>query len=376
MPDPILDEVNLTTLKEIYPRIIEDNFFLDTPFTAYLRAHSLVPFGGGAFMQTTFLYAPMIGGSYAKGANFDISKRQTLAGTLFDPKYYEVSIPEFKEDLQVLNKGPLAVFSLIDTDLQNGMNTITAIVAIAMHHHGQAAGTGIIGNRPNDLNGWIEAMSDGITPGWEGSVFTSYGTQARNGAVGSALNSVPRWAGDQAGATAPITYAVLEETYQTASRGRVEPNLGVGGKAVYAFIKERIQQQQRFAQERDPYFGASGMRMNAAMILKDDYFPSTVFGKNDADLGNFLPTTYSSPATVGAGSNMPTSTTLTVGEVFNWYNTAKWLFRVTDDPEFGFGFSGFIPAQDNTRVVGQIKAAVNLECIAPWANISLFGIGA
>lgn len=376
MADPILDEVNLTTLKEIYPRIIEDNFFLDTPFTAYLRAHSLVPFGGGAFMQTTFLYAPMIGGSYAKGANFDISKRQTLAGTVFDPKYYEVSIPEFKEDLQVLNKGPLAVFSLIDTDLQNGMNTITAIIAIAMHHHGQASGTGIIGNRPNDLNGWIEAMNDGITPGWEGSIFTTYGTQARNGAIGSTLNSVPRWVGNSDGSSAPITYASLEEGYQTASRGRVEPNLGVGNKAVYAFIKERIQQQQRFAQERDPYFGASGMRMNSAMILKDDYFPSLDFGKNDADLGDFLSATFSSPATVGAGSNMPTSTTLTVGEVFNWYNTAKWLFRVTDDPEFGFGFSGFIPAQDNTRVVGQVKAAVNLECIAPWSNLQMFGIGA
>ena len=49
MPDPILDEINLTTHKEIYPTVIEDNFFLDTPFEAYLRARSLVPFGGGSF---------------------------------------------------------------------------------------------------------------------------------------------------------------------------------------------------------------------------------------------------------------------------------------------------------------------------------------
>ena len=124
MPDPILDEINLTTLSEIYPHTIEDNFFLDTPFLAYLRAHALTDFTGGANTRFTFLYAPMIGGAYARGDNFNINKRQTLAGAQFDPKLYEVSIPEYLEDLEVLNKGPLAVFSLIDTDLANAMHTI------------------------------------------------------------------------------------------------------------------------------------------------------------------------------------------------------------------------------------------------------------
>src|SRR5271163_346648 len=225
MADPILDEINLTTLKEIQPRVIEDNYFLDTPFEAYLRAKSLVPFGGGAYTQTVFLYAPMIGGAYAKGAQFNITKRQTLAGTLFDPKYYEVSVPEFKEDIQVLNKGELAVFSLIETDLRNAINTISAITAIDLSLHGQATGTGIVGNRPNNINGWIEAINDGITPGWDGSIFTAYGTQPRNGVVGSALNSVPYWGGTSTGLAAPITYGVMEELYQTASIGREEPDL-------------------------------------------------------------------------------------------------------------------------------------------------------
>jgi hypothetical protein len=373
--DPIYDEINLTTLKEIYPTVIEDNYFLDTPFQAYLRARSMVPFGGGAFMQNTFLYAPMIGGSYAKGANFNITKRQTLAGTQFDPKYYEVSIPEYKEDIQVLNKGELAVFSLIDADLRNGMNTISAIIAIAMSLHGQASGTGITGNRPNDVNGWIEAMNDGITPGWDGSIFTAYGTAPRNGVITSALNSQPIWLGTQAGATAPITYQAMEEMYQIASIGREEPDLEVGNKAVYAFIKERIQPAQRFAQERDPFFGVSGMRHNSAMILKDDYFPSLKFGVNNPDLGNYLTSTFTSPGAVGSYSNMPTSTLCTVGEVFAMFNTRKWLFRISDDPEFGFGFSGFVPAQDNTRVVGQIKASCNLECTAPRLQLQSFGIG-
>jgi hypothetical protein len=376
MADPILDEINLTTLAEIYPHTIEDNFFLDTPFLAHLRAKALTDFTGGANTRFTTLYAPMIGGAYSRGESFNTVKRQTLAGAVFDMKLYEVSIPEYLEDLEVNNKGPLAVFSLIDTDLANAMHTISAIVAVAMARHGQASGSGVVGNRPKEINGWAEAINDGVTNSWEGSYFPTYGTATRNSVIGAALNSVPYWNGTQAGAANPISYATLEETYQTASIGREEPDLGVGNKAVYAYIKEKIQPQQRFAQERDPYFGTSGMKMNGALIMKDDYFPSLRYGKNDPDLGNYLTSTFTSHSSVGAGSNMPTSTTLTVGEVFNWFNTKKWALRISNSSLFGFGFTGFKPAQDNTRVVGQILAALNLECFAPRMNQQIFGINA
>ncbi len=376
MPDPILDEINLTTLKEIYPKKIADNFFADTPFQAYLRDHCLVPFGGGAFMQSTFLYKPMIGGAYAKGDTFNTTKRQTLAGVLFDPKYYYTAIPEYLEDVEVENKGDLAVFSLIDTDMTNAMQTISAIIAIDLAQHGQPSSASIIGNRPKNLNGWIEAINDGVTPGWDGSRFANYGTQARNGTVGNTLNSIPLWVGDQSGNTGPITYNVLIESYKDASVGRVRPNLGVGNKAAIAFCQERLQTQQRFTQERDPVWGVMGFRFEDAMILTDDYFPSKKYGVNDPDIGNYLTgtvdTTGMSPA---ANSNFPASTVCTMGEVFCWFNTAKWLFRISNSRVFGFGFSGFIPNPDNTKVVGQIKAMVNLECTGPKFQKQLLGIG-
>jgi hypothetical protein len=302
----------------------------------------------------------------------------------FDPKYCYVSVVEYLEDILVRNKGPQAVFSLIDIDLRNAMNTISAIIAVAMALHGQAAGTNIVGNRPNSINGWEEAFDDGIHPQWDGSVFTAYGTQARNGAVKSALNSQVYWGGTQTGGLGPITYQVMEETYQTCSIGREEPDLGTCNKALYAYIKERIQPQQRFAQERDPFFGVAGMKMNNAMILKDDYFPSLKYGQNDPDVGNWLTGSITNPLPSGSSTaapdnnNFPNSTqapTLTVGEVFNWFDTKKLLFRVTDDAEFGFGWTGFVRAQDNTRVVGQVKAMVNLECTAPRLGLTMYGFG-
>jgi hypothetical protein len=371
-----MDEINLVTLREIYPKVIEDEYFKGTPFEAYVRDHCLVPFDGGAYMQNTFLYAPMIGGAYGIGQTFNTTKRQTLSGTFFDPKYYEVAIPEYKEIIQVVNKGSLAIFSLVDVDLRNAMNTISAITAIDMSLHGQASGGGVVGNRILHINGWEEAYNDGITPSWTGSRFPTYGTVARNGVIGSAMNSTPVWCGKPDGSTGPIQYPTMEETYQTASRNNVEPNLGVGNKAAYAYMKERLQVQQRFQQEKDPIWGMTGFRFNSAMCLKDDYFPSLKYGVNDPNLGNYLTGTFTVPSGVSAQSGLPTTgTTVTVGECWTWFNTQKVLFRLTDDPEYGYGFSGFLPAQDNTRVVGYIKAAQNMQFTAPWSGLSLYGIG-
>ena len=367
--DPTISELNAVTKMEIYPRSVTDEFFLSTPFQAYLRDHCMVPFGGGTFMQAPIRYASLIGGFYAPGAGFNITKRTTLAALQFDTRYCYVSIPEYKEEIQVENKGENAVVSLLEADMANGVDTINAIVAVALAQNGQGA-------RSLAINGWVEGINDGFTPGWDGAVYANYGQQARNGAVGSTLNSVPQWCGTTLGAAGVIQYSTLEEGYQDATIGKKEPNLGVGNKAVIAYIKEKMQVQQRFQQEKDPVWGVTGFRFNNAMILKDDYFPSLKYGRNDPILGNWLTgtvdTTGLTPAT---SSNFPANTVCTIGEVFCFFNTFDWLFRVTDNEEFGFGFSGFVPAQDNTRVVGQVKAMCNLQGLSPRTQKQFVGIG-
>jgi hypothetical protein len=375
--DPNVDELNATTLYEIYPKVIEDQYFLAAPFLAYLRDHCLVPFTGGAFTQAMFRYAPLIGGFYAPGiGGFNITKRQTIGAVQFDTRYSYVSIPEYKEQIQVENKGELAVASLLDADMQNGVDTINEIYALAIHQSGQGA-------RALAVNGWVEALNDGITPGWDGVVYTSYGGQLRNGVVGGALNSIPVYFGDSEGNPGPILYAGLEEMYQDASIGKKEPNLICANKACIAYMKEKLVVQQRFQQERDPVWGVMGFRFNNAMVLKDDYFPSLKYGlSNRAGGQSNLTGTFVSPGTTANGgtadptSNLPAAgKVVTVGEVLVMLNTFDFLFRVTDNEEYGFGWSGFVPAQDNTRVVGQIKAECNLENISPRTSKQGYGIG-
>lgn len=376
--DPIYDEISATTYQEVYPRVIEDLLFRDTPFLAYLRDHAFSDFTGGSSMLQTFRYAPLIGGFYSIGDSFNLAKRQTLANTQFDPRYAEANITLYKEEIQVLNVGPLAFFSLIDEHMSNAIQTLNAIIAIAGAQYGQGAAATITPGRSTAINGWDEALNDGISPGWEGNIYPTYGGGTRNGVTTSALNSVPYFCGDVNGNPGIISYNIAEETYQNCCRGPEEPNLGVGNKAVVAFIKERMQTQQRFAQEKDPIWGVSGFRFNSAIILKDDYFPSLKYGVNDPNLGNYLTSTFTMPAGASpnwSANNPAPGTTITVGEVFAWLNTKKWKFRLSNDPEYDFGFGGFVPEQGSTRVCGQIKFAGNMYCTAPWANAQIFGIG-
>lgn len=368
MADPVLDEVNAITHFHLYPRVIQDEFFLNAPFAARLRARCMTPFPGGSDMRFTFLYAPMIGGFYNQGQSFNITKPQTYTSATFQPKFLMTNVTEYLEQILVINRGSNSAFSQIEIDLKNAMNTISSIAAVAMNREGQTAA------RTNFINGWVEALNDGITPGWDGSTYTTYGGQTRNGAISAALNSIPLWGGNTDGSTAPISYGILEESYQNCSRGNEEPDLGVCNKLVYAGIKQRIQPQQRFAQERDPYWGASGFKINNAIVLKDEYFPSARYGQDHAILGSWTTGTVATGTTHSSSSGFPNSTTCTIGEVFTWFNTKKWTLYYAEHPLFGFGFTGFKGGWDHTRVAGQVLAMINLQCQAPWANQQIVGL--
>lgn len=375
MADPLLDEINESTLPDINDDCIEDNFFLSSVFQAHLRAQCLVPFRGGAFARNLFLYNPLNGGAYAKGVGgFNMTKPNTIGSTVFDPRYYVVMIIEYLEDISVLNTGDLAVFSLLETDMANAYQTMSAIMALDIQQNGQ------IGARAININGWVEAINDGIVPSWDGNIYTTYGTAQRNGAVRKALNGNVYWGGNPDGTPGTVSYAQFNAMYNLGKRGEDEPTLIVGNKPIISFVENRIQQQQRFGQDgssvRDPFWGATGFRFKKAIVMMDDYFPSSFAGYADSSnggLGNNLTGSFTSPNVANLPNNFPTNTTLTVGEPLCMFNLSRWMFRLADDKEFGFEPTDFIRAPDNTRVASQLKAAVNLECTAPWSNVQGYG---
>lgn len=327
----IVNEVNVYTLTHIVPGVV-DGVFKNDPLLAYLKSNGIKRIQGGAkggaMIQENFLYKPLIGAAYSPGGTFDITKRRTADAGTFDLKHHEVNVTEFLEDIEIYNRGPEAVFSMIDADMTNAALTMSAILAIELYNGGQST-------RSLKLNGLAEAVSDGSTASWDGTTYSTYGNVTRS-AVNSALNA------KVTAVSGAITYKVLEEAYNDVVLGSVEPNLGVTTNRGMSYIKQKFQPQARITVQ-DPKIGFTGIQFNRATILQSQYCPGAQ-GVNDADLGNYLDSD---------------------GETFWWLATDYLRLWVSASSLFGFGFSGFKWAQDSTVVAGQYFASLNMTCQSP-----------
>ena len=109
--------------------------------------------------------------------------------------------------------------------------------------------------------------------------------------------------------------------------------------------------------------GVNGLKFNTATLMRSRYCPGAyLFGSSGTadpiavtfikQMSNNALTAY--PAPVGgypaAGA---------YSETLWWVNARKPFmnFYVSDDPEFGFGFTGFKPGQGNTKIAGQVLAS-------------------
>jgi hypothetical protein len=307
-------------------------------------------------------------------------QKQILAATGFVPKEYVEQIPVNLWQVGVINAGPAAKVKIIDAYMTNAVQALNTDLGIDIFRHGQASGTTVTPNRVIFINGFSEALNDGVNNSWDGNVFTTYGGQTRNGAVGNTLNSVPIWLGDQSGNTGQITYKPLVEAYLNCVQ---EPDLGICNKALYAYLLERLEPKQRYAEEQDVNMGMVGIRVMNALIMVDKLCPSTKYGQllpsGLSQTTAIKPSTFTS-ATLSAAqkaiSNLPSATTINPGEPFFWLRTKGWKVRPTSDPEYNFNFTPWIRSQTNPdNVVGFLKCGINVYTVSPRDNEQLYGAG-
>jgi hypothetical protein len=359
-----LDQITVATKRFIARgrKKLVDNIFNVSPFMAYLKSNLKEDFTGGRLIQENFLYDTLNGSFYDKGGSFDITQKQIEQAGQFVPKLAYTNITLYKEDVQIFNKGnDTQIFDIVQARTEVAYQNIGAQISLALYGEGQGQAAAYW-NR--SINGLAEALNDGAVASWNGQTYGTYGTITRGGAVGNALNSTP------VSGVGVIDYPTLEEKYGDVSFGAIEPNLLVTTVLGYSYIKEKFQAQQRYESVTDLNLGITGMKFNGATILKDRYAPGTaIAGTADKIASSFISQlsgglTNSFPSVTGGGETL-------------WILTAKKpyiQFYVTDDPEFGFGFTGFKPAQDNTVIAGQILFAGNMTVPGPRYHKQLYGI--
>jgi hypothetical protein len=337
------------------PKLV-DMVFQEAALSALAKTSVREDFTGGRLIGENFYYGGLIGGPYAKGQDFDITEPQVEQELQFNIKFQEVNVTLTKEDIQVINKGDNAAFRLIQSRMTNAYMTMGAFIDIAIPLNGQSA------NYTKNINGLAEALSDGSTNGWDGATYSTYGTITRGGAVGTTINSVPVNVGGT------IEYPTLEEQYGNCSFGpQKEPTHLVTTYLGYSYIKEKFQTQQRFNDTQDPKIGFNGMKFNDAIVLRDRYMPGTyISGTGDTNATNFFKFMSG-----GALTAYPTLTS----ETLFMLNVRKPYMNmyISDDTEYQLGFTGFKPAQGNTKVAGQVLLAYAMT-FAPRFHKQLFGI--
>lgn len=338
--------------------------FQQGPTIAYAKQNLREDFSGGRLIGENFFYNGLIGGSYAKGKEFDITEPQVEQELQFTVKFFEVNVTLAKEDIQVLNKGANAAFKLIESRMNNAYMTVGSHMELALFLNGQTAGL------TTNFNGLPEALNDNTTNSWDGNKYSTYGTITRGGATGTTLNSAPT------NVNGTIEYNTLEETYGNATFGAIEPNLGVTTVLGYSFVKEKFQTQQRFNNIQDPKIGFNGLQFNEAIVMKSRYAPGQyLFGSSGT--ADPVAVTYLKQSSGGAITSYPLPTGYTSGaaETFWWLNARKPFFNmyISDDPEYQLGFTGFKPAQGNTKVAGQVLFA-GAVTFAPRYHQQLYNI--
>lgn len=347
-----LNLLDSLTRKVFVPGVV-DGIFKSGALLAHLKANCMKTWPGGSGVNTwqeDFIYDRMNGSRLSRsGADtFDITRKQIEAGLTWDARAMQVSVSADLRQLNVELGGEGAYYDYIDLRMQNAGLTMSEYLAMALYKHGQAA-------RPEDINGLDEALSDGTNNGYLGATYTTYGTATRANYNGS-LNSP--MTGPAANIGGAITYPILEQTYGSITVGQTEPNLITTTQLGLSFIKMAFQAQQRFQPAEETKFGFTGVKFNRATIMADNYAPGT---------SNI---TAAAPGALGEFNNVATGETI-------WFLNATrdhMGFWVSTNDLFGFGFTGWKPAQNNLSVAGQYLFAGNFTVRQPRFSRYLFGV--
>lgn len=341
-----LNPIDTVVTKTIVPGLV-DNVFRNSPLLAFCKKNCLRSYEGGPFWQENFLYDVLTPSAYTPGESFSSEQVQIATGATVTPRYYNVPVSAFVEKLRIEMNGPKAVFDYIDLLMQGAALSMSAKLSTDVYKHGTAASGD---DRSKNINGLDEALSDGTNNGFDGRTYTSYLTLTRTD-VASALNSP--MTSPTASVSGAITYPILEQAFSSVTIGSESPDLIVTTNNGWSYIKMLFQPQQRF-EEIDPDFGFHTFKFNGTKVVADQYAPGVRAATSaDTKLGYVAKS---------------------AGETLWFLNTKHLRFYVSTDPLFGFGFTGFVPAQNNSTVVGHYKFAGNFTVTAPRLMRQLFAI--
>ena len=366
-----MSQIEVTTRRYIdgNPKL-RDLVYNRDPLMSFLEENCLDEVDGGSSWNDNIEYDVQDGGSYAKGQDLPADQRQIEQQLRFDPRFQTVLIPFYKEDIKVINNGPLAVVKLVEERTDSAYMQLGAQTALQLYLQGQT------GSYVKLINGLMEALSDGTNNGLDGATYPIYGTLTRSTYGGRMVPAQP------VAVNGAITLPTLETAYQNCNfgSGEYEPNLLVTTPKCQGFIRNNYQTQQRFVNVAVGKAGFRGLEYNGAVIVAGRYVPGSYL-QQSAGTNDRVATRYFTYTTSGVITRYPSLSgnivNAVVGESLWMLNVRKPMIkyrRSKNSPYNGnLDDDGFIPSAGNTKIVGKVLLAHNLS-VLPGYHTYLMGI--
>lgn len=406
--DPLYNEIDATNLESVRKNVVFQNLFVDTPFQAKLRRAGVWdPFLGGSGMFEGFIYGRPQGAAVSPGQTVTVTRQQQNTGMKFVPKAYVSWNPLDDWELDdgsgtggVINSGPAMIANQYQILMENMVEMINTMLEMDSFRHGQQSGTGITDNRILNSNGLSEALNNGVDPSWDGNYFPAYGSNTRNGVIGKALNSTPLYLGTASGATGQIDFNALMRLWAQCTVTGGKPDLGITNVLGFVAIANALDAQRRDVSNKNHDIQWDGLNFNSVDIYADPLAPSALAGNflslapaggtslnnnlvdgagNSTQTGSFLTPTFSGIATGGlntTGSNIPSNTTITVGEVLFFLESASFKIRPTNKKGWNYGLRRS-PMPNNVSMDALfMRLGTNLYNVQPKHNAQAYGFSA
>ncbi len=408
--DPLYNEIDATNLESVRKNVVFQNLFVDTPFQAKLRRAGVWdPFLGGSGMMEGFIYGRPQGAAVAPGSTVTVTRQQQNTGMKFVPKAYVSWNPLDDWELDdgsgqggVINSGPAQIANQYQILMENMVEMINTMIEMDSFRHGQASGTNITDNRILNSNGLSEALNNGVDNSWDGGIFSTYGSNTRNVVIGAALNSVPLYLGTSAGATGQIDFNALMRLWGQCTVTGGKPDLGITNVLGFVAIANALDAQRRDVSNKNHDIQWDGLTFNGVEIFADPLAPSALAGdflalapaSGRAGNNNLVDgagastqtSTFTTPQFTNSagsnvsvsvtGSNLPSVTSITVGEVLFFLEAASFKIRPTNKKGWNYGLRR-APMPNNVSMDALfMRLGTNLYNVMPRHNGQAYGFSA
>lgn len=339
--------------------MLMDNVFEAVSVLPYFKGDA-EPYTGGDKLTLNFINQNMPGGMHPRGGSFNNVERDITQRLQFELKYLRLPVVANKIDVNVLNKGTASVYSDLEAKISAAYLSAGAFMEIGLF----LPGSGVYAH---NVQGLPEVCSEGGggDNSWTGATYDSYGELSRA--------SYPNIGGNVEALSGYLSNATLDRTFTAVKRGNIRPRVGATTPKVISYLRDRAQIQQMWGGSQAggrTNLGFEDLAYRGADIIESRYVPgSEISGTAYSEAVDFITETTRLTTPTSA---YPTITT----ETFWWLNIGAGHLQMwmSDDEEFGLGWTDFIPDVNSDQLVGAIRVGYLIAAQSPRSHYEINSI--